>query len=124
MLRNLQYGVLDVQAMSMAFAAVRVAPWRHMTAHRPPQRISSVPNLVVVGLGAVFVCLSQVLIVLLLRSSASFKNANGGTYKVVALMINALHHCACHDLLLLDQMYVCPGSVLVLFVSSHDVDAL
>ena len=78
----LQYGVLDIQAMSMAFAAVRVAPWIHMSPHRPPSRISSVPNLIVVGLGAVFVCLSQILIVLLLRSSSSFQNADGGTYEV------------------------------------------
>ena len=78
----LQYGVLDIQAMSMAFAVVRVAPLQHMSHRRPPSRISSVSNLIIVGLGAVSGCLSQVLVVQLLRSSASFQDATGGTYQV------------------------------------------
>ena len=78
----LQYFVLDIQAMMMAFAAVVVAPMRCMTQHRPPACISSLPNLVVVGVGAAFVCLSQVLIGVLLHSQSWFCGGNGGTSQV------------------------------------------
>jgi len=77
-----QYGVLDIQAMTMAFAAVRVAPMHHMSHHRPPARITTMPNLMVVGLGAAFVCLPQVLISVLLHSRAWFLGGTGGTYQV------------------------------------------
>ncbi len=78
----LQYGVLDIQAMTMAFAAVAVAPIQHVTRHRPPARITTVPNLVMVALGATFVCLSQVLVSALLHSCSWFHGGNGGTYQV------------------------------------------
>ena len=78
----LQYGVLDVQAMIMSFAAVAVAPIQHVTQHRPPARITTVPNLVMVALGAAFVCLSQVLVSVLLHSCSWFHGGTGGTYQV------------------------------------------
>ncbi|KAL0044146.1 hypothetical protein WJX82_000539 [Trebouxia sp. C0006] len=80
-LTNLQYGVLDVQAMIMAFTAVAVAPIQHVTQHRPPARITTVPNLVMVALGATFVCLSQVLVSVLLHSCSWFHGGTGGTYE-------------------------------------------
>ena len=78
----LQYFVLDIQAMVMAFAAIVVGPTKFMTQHRPPARISTLPNLIVVGVGAAFVCLLQVLIGILLRSQSWFRGGNGGTSQV------------------------------------------
>ena len=78
----LQYFELDIQAMMMAFAAIVVGPTRHMTQHRPPSRISTLPNLIVVGVGAAFVCLSQVLIGILLHSQSWFRGGNGDISQV------------------------------------------
>lgn len=78
----LQYFVLDIQALMMAFAAIVVSPMRHMTQHRPPAKISTLPNLVVVGVGAVCVCMYQVLIGIFLHSRSWFHAGNGGTSQV------------------------------------------
>ena len=89
----LQYFVLDIQAMMMAFAAIVVGPMRHMTQHRPPARISTLPNLIVVGVGAAFVCLSQVLIGILLHSRSWFHGGNGGTSQVRLPAIQCVKIC-------------------------------
>lgn len=77
----------------MAFTAVMVAPLRHMSHHRPPARISSLPNLVNVALGAVCVCLSQMVIIVFLHSRSWFGGGTGGTYQVSTMCCHqALGH--------------------------------
>lgn len=78
----LQYFVLDIQAMMMAFTAIVVGPMKHMTQHRPPAKISTLPTLVVVGVGAVCVCMYQVLIGIFLHSRSWFHGGNGGVIQV------------------------------------------
>ena len=77
--------------MVMAFAALGVGPLKQMTQHRPPARISTLPNFVVVGLGAAFVCLPQVFITVLLHASSWFHGGTGGTYQVSSATSRRLH---------------------------------
>lgn len=78
--------------MTMVFAAVRAAPLKQMSHHRPPVHIITFSNLVMVSLGAMFVCLSQLVIGILLRSCTCFQGGSGGSYLVSLLPLDEQQH--------------------------------